>query len=159
MRLNVSAIALTVLTALCVSACCTTHKASTSKRFERSEVATRDTVREQVTVEVHDTIREKTTITVLLRQALDSSQADDTVKVTQITNREHTRNVAQLKDKSEKIIMNSDSTAIQHDSVVVTESQQSLSVHQSPLTVTLKWLFGILLAFSILMIVLKLTKH
>lgn len=147
-----------MLTALCVSACSTTHKASTNQRFERSEVATRDTVREQVMVEVHDTIRETTTITVLLRQAQDSTRADDTVKVIQITDRERTHNVAQLKDKSEKIILNTDSTAIQRDSVAVTENQQSLTVHRSPLSVTLKWVFWTLLAVGVLVLTLRVTR-
>ncbi len=146
-----------MLTALCVSACCTTHKASTNQRFERSEVATRDTVREQVMVEVHDTVRETTTITVILRQAQDSSRTDDTVKVIQITDRERSHDVAQLKDKSEKIIVNSDS-AIQHDSVVVTESQQPLTYQCSPLTVTLKWLFWILLALVVLVFTLRVAR-
>ena len=95
------------------------------RRVEGSELremyeVTRDTVREEVALMVHDTIREVTTITI--RQ----NEAGDTLKVVQVTDRDRIRDRSQLRDKSEKIIVKTDTVYIAvRDSVQVTTTNLS----------------------------------
>ena len=115
-------------------------------------VITRDTVREQVVVAVHDTLREVTTITVQL------GQNGDTVKVAQVTERDRVRDAAQLKDKSEKIIVQTDTVYVEHkDSVEVktTTNFSNFSNGSSGFRSTLKWIFAIICAIIVLVITVK----
>ena len=110
---------------------------------------TRDTVREQVVVAVHDTLREVTTITVQL------GQTGDTVKVAQVTERDRLRDRKAVKDKEEKLVVHTDTVYIERkDSVVVKEANVS---HQTPsISHLLKWIFWIVCAIIVLIIVIKL---
>lgn len=119
-------------------------------------VITRDTVREQVVVAVHDTLREVTTITVQL------GQNGDTVKVAQVTERDRVRDAAQLKDKSEKIIVRTDTVYIEHkDSVEVktTTNFSNFSNGGGGFRSTLKWIFAIICAIIVLVITVKVKKY
>ena len=115
---------------------------------------TRDTVREEVALMVHDTIREVTTITI--RQ----NEAGDTLKVVQVTDRDRLRDRSQLRDKSEKLIVKTDTVYIAvRDSVSSSKFQvsgDSLSHHTSTLSHLLKWIFWIICAIVVLIIVVKL---
>ena len=110
---------------------------------------TRDTVREQVMVAVHDTIREVTTITVQL------GQAGDTVRVTQVTDRDRIRDRSQLRDKSEKLIVKTDTVYIEKRDSVVVRDAANISHHTSAISHLLKWIFWILVAGIVLIVILR----
>ena len=115
---------------------------------------TRDTVREQVMVAVRDTIREVTTITV------DRNDKGDTLKVVQVTDRDRIRDRSQLRDKSEKIIVKTDTVYIAvRDSVQVTTTNLSNPTNKSSNFVrSLKWILAI--AFLLLTsVVLVRARH
>ena len=111
---------------------------------------TRDTVREEVALMVHDTIREVTTITI--RQ----NEAGDTLKVVQVTDRDRLRDRSQLRDKSEKLIVKTDTVYIEKRDSVVVRDAANISHHTSAISHLLKWVFGILVAGIVLIIVVKL---
>ena len=111
-------------------------------------VTTRDTVREQVVVAVHDTLREVTTITVQL------GQTGDTVKVAQVTERDRFRARSAVKDKEEKLIVRTDTVYIEHkDSMEVKKA--NISPQPSSLSPHLKWIFAVICAIIVLIIVIK----
>lgn len=116
---------------------------------------TRDTVREQVMVAVHDTIREVTTITVQL------GQAGDTVRVAQVTDRDRIHSKADVRSKKEVVRVVRDTVYVERkDSVLVQSSRfqvpgDSLNPRPSTLLLTLKWLFGILVAGAVVVVVLR----
>ena len=114
---------------------------------------TRDTVREEVALVVHDTLREVTTITIR------ENEAGDTLKVTQITDRDRIRDRSQVRDKSEKLIVKTDTVYIAvRDSVSSSKIQvsgDSLNPRPSTLILTLKWLFALICAIVVLIIVIR----
>ena len=116
---------------------------------------TRDTVREEVLVAVHDTIREVTTITVQL------GQAGDTVRVAQVTDRDRIHSKADVRSKKEVVRVVRDTVYVERkDSVLVQSSRfqvpgDSLNPRPSTLLLTLKWLFGILVAGAVVVVVLR----
>lgn len=113
---------------------------------------TRDTVREEVALVVHDTLREVTTITV--RQ----NEAGDTLKVTQITDRDRIRDRSQLRDKSEKLIVKTDTVYIEKRDSVVVGDAANISHHTSAISHLLKWILAI--AFLLLTsVVLVRARH
>ena len=114
---------------------------------------TRDTVREEVALMVHDTIREVTTITI--RQ----NEAGDTLKVTQITDRDRIRSKADVRSKKEVVRVERDTAYIAvRDSVSSSKFQvsgDSLSHHTSAISHLLKWIFAVICAVGVLVIVVK----
>ena len=91
-----------------MTGCWSSRKAvSLTQTSQRHEVS--DTIREQVVVEVHDTVRETTTITVQL------DTAGDTVRVSTVTERDHVRDRSQLKVKSEKLKVETDTVYIERE--------------------------------------------
>lgn len=114
---------------------------------------TRDTVREEVALVVHDTLREVTTITV------DRNDRGDTLKVVQITDRDRIRDRSQVRDKSEKLIVKTDTVYIAvRDSVSSSKFQvsgDSLNPRPSTLILTLKWMFAVICAVGVLIMVVK----
>ena len=152
MRLSVLAIALTGTLALCVSSCGTTRRVSSEVRSRMYEV-TRDTVREQV-VEVHDTIREVTTITVQL------GQAGDTVRVAQVTDRDRSRSMYDVRSKKEVVRVERDTVYIEKRDSLLVKSEElrvksSLSHHTSAISHLLKWIFWIVVAVIVLIVVIR----
>ena len=137
--------------ALCVQSCSVQRTLTSDVRSQMYEV-TRDTVREEVALVVHDTLREVTTITI--RQ----NEAGDTLKVTQITDRDRFRDRSQLRDKSEKLIVKTDTVYIEkRDSVQVTTTNLSNPTNKSSNFVrALKWVFAVICAVGVLVIVVKL---
>ncbi len=146
--------------ALCVQSCCTTRRASERLRVEGSELremyeVTRDTVWEEVALVVHDTIREVTTITI--RQ----NEAGDTLKVTQITDRDRIRSKVDVRSKKEVVRVERDTVYIERrDSVLVQGSRtqvsgDSLNPRPSTLILTLKWIFALICAIVVLIIVVR----
>ena len=129
------------------------------RRVEGSELremyeVTRDTVREEVALMVHDTIREVTTITI--RQ----NEAGDTLKVVQVTDRDRIRDRSQLRDKSEKLIVKTDTVYVAvRDSILVKSEERrvksSISHHTSAISHLLKWVFAVICAVGVLIITIK----
>ena len=150
MRYRLSRLALIATAALLWTGCASTRTLKSDVRSQMYEV-TRDTVREEVALLVHDTLREVTTITI--RQ----NEAGDTLKVTQITDRDRFRDRSQLRDKSEKLIVKTDTVYIEkRDSVQVTTTNLSNPTNKSSNFVrALKWIFAVICAVGVLVIVVK----
>ena len=169
MRYRLSRLALIATAALLWTGCSTTRRASErfllrqaselERRVEGSELremyeVTRDTVREEVALMVHDTIREVTTITI--RQ----NEAGDTLKVVQVTDRDRIRDRSQLRDKSEKLIVKTDTVYIAvRDSVSSSSTSEAtgfkIQDSGSRFVSALKWIFWILVAGAVVVVVLR----
>ena len=106
-------------------------------------------------VEEHDTLREVTTITV------DRNDKGDTLKVTQITDRDRIRSKADVRSKKEVVRVERDTVYVERkDSVLVQGSRfkvsgDSINPRPSTLILTLKWIFAVICAVVVLVIVLK----
>jgi hypothetical protein len=110
---------------------------------------TRDTVREEMALVVHDTLREVTTITI--RQ----NDAGDTLKVTQITDRDRIRSKADVRSKKEVVRVERDTVYIEKRDSVVVRDAANISHHTSAISHLLKWIFWILLAGIVLIVILR----
>ena len=113
---------------------------------------TRDTVVEQVMVEIHDTIREVTTITVA------TNEAGDTLKMVQVTDRERAASHDRMHDVKEKVVVKTDTVYIAtRDSVSSSTFQDSSgsSTRASPVVSALKWIFAIIISLTVLIIIIK----
>ena len=116
---------------------------------------TRDTVREQVVVAVHDTIREVTTITIR------ENERGDTVFRSEVTDRDRIRSKADVRSKKEVVRVERDTVYIERkDSVLVQGSRfqvlgDSISHHTSAISHLLKWVFAVICAIVVLIIVVK----
>lgn len=140
------------LIALIVSACCSSRTTAVQSdvRSKMSEVRC-DTLMEQVVVAVHDTIMETTTINV------QTSEAGDTLRLVQITDRTRASNRAAVKDKEERVRVERDTVYVERrDSVLVSEFQGSRSSSRaSPVVSALKWVFAVIIALCVLLIILR----
>ena len=145
---NVVAIGLIALTA---SACSSSRQAtsvkaevrglkavSQSEELRTTELRSTES-RDSVKLELRDTLKVVTTITI------DRNDAGDTLRVTQVTDRDRVRDRSQLRDKSEKIIVRVDTVYVAvRDSTDVrsygaTESQSGgTALHR-----TLRWILAI----------------
>ena len=155
MQWKVSMIVLTGLSALCVTGCSVQREALRTSTDLRTTESRIDTVREQVMIAVYDTLREVTTITV------QQNEAGDTVKTSIVTERDRFRDRAAVKDREEKVIVRTDTVFVQKtDSVYV---QKALGAnptenHRSPWLSALKWIFAIVVAVTVLIVVIKVGK-
>ena len=125
-------------------------------RCKMSDVRS-DTVREQVVVTVFDTI--KITKTITIRE----SESGDTLRVSTVTERDHVRDRSQLRVKSEKLKVETDTVYVERDSLRLTayslinenendnENKKVNRVAQS-----LKWVFLTLVAIIAIIIVIRL---
>lgn len=99
-------------------------------------------------VEVHDTILEVTTITV------DRNDKGDTLRQSIVTDRERVRNAADVRSKTVDVKVVRDTVYIdKRDSVLVERHQPSDVGHQTSI---LKWIFAVICAIIVLIIVVKL---
>ena len=104
---------------------------------------------------VHDTIREVTTITI--RQ----NEAGDTLKVVQVTDRDRIRSKADVRSKKEVVRVERDTVYVAvRDSILVKSEERrvksSISHHTSAISHLLKWIFAVICAVGVLIIVIKL---
>ena len=155
MRYNVLTAALIATIALCMTGCVSSRKA-TSERLQLTAYGLQDTVREQVVVTVFDTITITKTITIR------ENEAGDTVRVSTVTERDHVRDRSQLRVKSEKLKVETDTVYIERDSLRLTayslinenendnENKKVNRVAQS-----LKWLFLTLVAVIAIIILMR----
>jgi hypothetical protein len=120
----------------------------------RDRVATyeqTDSVREQVMVAVHDTVMEVTTITV--REAANG----DTLRVSTVTDRLNARSRDNIANSRMKTEVRVDTVFIEkRDSSFVENSKMtSPTSRASPLVVTLKWVFWIIIGMIGLVAVVR----
>ena len=129
-------------------------------RCKMSDVRS-DTVREQVVVTVFDTITITKTITVVLRQAQEPNEPDDTLRVTQITDKTKATTRDRYHDVQEKVVVKTDTVYIERDSVAVrntncTNPTNGSKSSRGSIVQGLKWFFFILLAIIALIIIIRL---
>ena len=118
---------------------------------------------DSVVVESSDTVRETTTITIVLRQAQEPDEAPDTLKISTVTDRTTVRDRSQLRVKSEKLKVETDTVYIEREaekSVAVagpgTEFDEQGNIRHQPSYIRLlKWLFLTLIALTALIIVIR----
>ena len=167
MRFSGSAIVLTVALALCATSCSVSRQA-TSSHSEQVKTERVETVEktDSVIVEQRDTLREVTTITI------DRNDRGDTLKLVQITDLTRARS-------RDNVVAQKVKTEIVRDTVYVEKRDSSLRVSSlgayglredpsarsgqatvssklSAVSKVLKWIFWILVAGIVLIIVVKL---
>ena len=140
-----------------MTGCWSSRKAvSLTQTSQRHEVS--DTIREQVVVEVHDTVRETTTITVQL------DTAGDTVRVSTVTERDHVRDRSQLKVKSEKLKVETDTVYVEREAEktvavagpnVEIDKNGNVTRRVNRFAQSLKWLFLTLVAIIAIIILIR----
>ena len=132
-------------------------------RWKMSDVRS-DTVREQVVVTVFDTITITKTITVVLRQAQEPNEQDDTLRVTQITDKTRSRDRSQLRVKSEKLKVETDTVYIEReaDKTVAAvgpnteiDKDGNVTKRVNRFAQSLKWLFLTLVAVIAIIILMR----
>ena len=158
--------------ALCVSSCCTSRKAVSSQEQVRLERISEkvDSVQEHTAVAVHDTLQEVTTITI------QTNDRGDTLKITQITDRNRIRAMSDIRSKKEEVKVRIDTVYIERrDSTSVSSSWTSQATKSmtrfqvsggedkstwgGSFRSALKWIFAILCASIVLIITIKVCYH
>lgn len=138
-----------------MTSCSVSRTATSSKEVESSSVReVRDTVREEVMVFVRDTLRETTVITV------DRNEAGDTTFTSVVTDRERIRDRTAVRDREEKLVVRTDTVYIQKVDSLYVEKAVGLgdndSSKKSGFVSALKWIFWILVAVGVLLVIIKL---
>ena len=135
-----------------MTACASTKQTASKEvsRFMFHGHETRDTVVEQVMVEVHDTIREVTTITVA------TNGAGDTLKVIQVTDRERAASRDRKHDVKEKVVVKTDTVFVERrDSVSTTDFTDRTEGKSTRLQKTLRLVLWIIIALAGLVVIIK----
>lgn len=158
--------------ALCVQSCCTTRRASERLRVEGSElreIETRDSLREEISQNLNENLAEHEVVTwtiVGLPLTADGLQSplEDTVKVERVTDRTKFQ-VSSSRFQDSKMAVRTevvrDTVYVERkDSVLVQGSRfkvsgDSLNSRPSTLILTLKWLFALICAIVVLIIVVR----
>ena len=103
---------------------------------------------------VRDTLRETTVITV------DRNEAGDTTFTSVVTGRDRIRDRTAVRDREEKLVVRTDTVYIQKvDSLYVEKAvgvSDGSAARRSPFVSALKWIFWILAAVGVLLIIIKL---
>ena len=162
MRYNVLTAALIATIALCMTGCVSSRKATKSSELRVESVESVEKV-DSVVVESSDTVRETTTITIVLRQAQEPDEAPDTLKISTVTDRTTVRDRSQLRVKSEKLKVETDTVYVEKETdktVAVagpnTEIDEQGNIRHQPSYIRLlKWLFLTLIALTALIIVIR----
>ena len=143
------------LVALIASACSSSRTATSSKeqfRVEGSEF------RESVKVEsvaVSDSVT--ITKTIMIRE----NEQGDTLRMTTVTDRTRIRDRERAKDVEVKVVEKHDTVFVQKtDSVLVSNTNLTNGTNKraSPVVLTLKWVFWIIIALAGLIITITITK-
>ena len=101
-------------------------------------------------IEVHDTLREVTTITV------DRNDRGDTLRQCIVTDRYRGRDAQQLKAESEKLVVRTDTVYIEKRDSISNTNFTNPTNKKSNFVTALKWIFTIVCAIIVLIIVIKL---
>ena len=172
MRYNAWATVLIGLSALCLTACSVSRKATSSLQLTAYGLQeTRDTVREEVVVAVHDTLREVTTI------IIQQNEAGDTVKQSVVTDRYRGRNAEAAKVdfplRAVELNLHDERLTVQRDTVYIEKRDSSLRVSSlgvyglredgtptvsgklSAVSKVLKWIFWILIGLMGVIVTVK----
>ena len=157
MQWKVSMIVLIGLSVLCVTGCGTVRRTVTSEATDlRIQESKEVTARDSVVVELRDTLVETTTITI------DRNEVGDTLKVVQVTERERVRSRADVRSKKEEVRVVRDTVYVERrDSVLVDRGQVKGDSYQSRGTAlhrTLKWVFWIVVAITVLVVIIKVSR-
>lgn len=118
---------------------------------------------EHVVVTIRDTIKEVTTIVV------QTNQAGDTLRVAQVTDRTRASNRDHVREVQQKLIVKADTVYIEkqsdHQNLVAADpnveidKDGNVTRRVNRISQTLKWVFFVLVALAVLLIVLKFYKH
>ncbi len=136
----------------------------TSERLQLTAYSLQDTLREQVVVTVFDTITITKTITVVLRQAQEPNEPDDTVRVTQITDKTKATTRDRYHDVQEKVVMKTDTVYVEKDSLRLTayslpgteiDKDGNVTKKVNRFAQSLKWLFLTLVAVIAIIILIR----
>ena len=149
-------IALIGLGVLCVTGCGTVRRTVTGSD-SRLMVQGSETVeaRDSVVVAVHDTLTITKTVTIR------ENENGDTVRMTTETDRERVRSISDVRSKKEEVRVVRDTVYVERrDSVEVSSSRfqvsgDSLNHRPSTLILTLKWVFALIVAVSVLLLIVK----
>ena len=130
-----------------------TSEATDLRIQESKEVTARDSV----VVELRDTLVETTTITI------DRNEVGDTLKVVQVTDRERLRSKADVRSKKEVVRVERDTVYIEKRDSLLVKSEElrvksSLSHHTSAISHLLKWIFWIVVAITVLVVIIKVSR-
>lgn len=146
-----------------MTSCWSSRKAvSLTQTSQRHEVS--DTLREQVVVTVFDTITITKTITVVLRQAQEPNEPDDTVRVTQITDKTKATTRDRYHDVQEKVVVKTDTVYVEKDSLRLTvyslpgteiDKDGNVTKKVNRFAQSLKWLFLTLVAIIAIIILIR----
>ena len=111
-------------------------------------------MREQVLIAVHDSVTITKTITIT------ENEHGDTVRVVQMTDRDRVRDRAAVRDKEEKVIVKTDTIFVERRDSVFVSSPAGKAMGKSPPAWVqgLKWLFWIVVAITVLVVVIKVGK-
>lgn len=130
---------------------CASSRVMSDVRSKTADV--RDSVRvEQVMVVVHDTLCEVTTITIT------ENEKGDTVKTSVVTDRERIRAMYDVRSKREDVRVRVDTMYVAvHDSVSTTNCTNFTNERSraSPIVSALKWIFALVVAVIVLVVVIK----
>ena len=128
-----------------------THEATDLRIQETTKVTARDSV----VVELRDTLVETTTITI------DRNEVGDTLKVVQVTDRTRARNRDGIAKQMTKVVVKTDTVFVERrDSVYVEIPGQARNdgMRTSPVTSALKWMFWIVVAVTVLVVIFKVSR-
>ena len=115
---------------------------------------------DSVVVVERDTIKETTTITYIVREAQEPNVAPDTVRISTVTDRLRARDRDAIAVQRTKTEVKVDTVYVEkRDSVLVSNTNGSAgSPRVSPVVLTLKWVFWILICVIVLVIVFNVTR-
>lgn len=113
--------------------------------------------KDSVVVAARDTLKEVTTVTVILREPQDRQRPPDTVKVSTVTDRTRASVRDRVKEVEVKVVEKHDTVFVQKtDSVYVQNTNlTNPSTGSGRVASVLKWVFGIVVAICILVIIFK----
>ena len=146
------------LIALVASACSVSRKQVSDVRSQTSDVRS-DTLKEQVVVTVMDTVKEVTTI--IVRE----NEVGDTLRMTTVTDRTRASTKDRYHDVKEKVLIKTDTVYVekQSDKQTVVAADPNVEIDKdgnvtrkvNRISQTLKWVFFVLIALSVFIIVFR----
>ena len=157
MNWNVSKNWLAILIAAVLASACSVQRNRTHEVRSQSAETSIDSVNEQVVVVILDTLKETTTIT------LRESDTGDTLRITTVTDRIRASTRDRYHDVQEKVIVRTDTVYIEkqvQSTMAVAGSSTEITPDGTirPRGIIIKWIFFILLAVIVLLIIFKIIK-
>ena len=143
-----------MLMAAALASACSLQRSRMHEVRSQSAETNIDSVSQRMVVVVVDTLKETTTIT------LRESDSGDTLRITTVTDRLRASTRDRYHDVQEKVIVRTDTVYIERqaqNTVAVAGSSTEISPDGTirPRGVILKWIFFILLAVIVLLVIIK----